>query len=187
MHVDSATAAVRAQQVMRLRRAVLQLPAKPSVPPRLPFHKNRFLPTPSKSTLPQLLIPLHFKSFRSNTYKKPRGKALADNPNVLQLVTTRSRRLRTRRNPHKPNPLMRLLHNSRTPRGWGLSPLCVLRALRVKNHLPTSPCLSRFTQTDPHTSSLSLFTTHHPLPTLSHAFHGKIYPFKSRSHQCLKP
>src|SRR5271155_2212791 len=58
---------------MRLRRAVLQTPAKPSVPLRLPFHKNGSLPTSSQSTLPQLLISLHFNSFRTNVYKKPGG------------------------------------------------------------------------------------------------------------------
>jgi hypothetical protein len=57
--------------VMRLRRAALKIPAKSSVPPRSPLYKLRPLPTPSESTLPQLLIPLHFKSFISNTYKKP--------------------------------------------------------------------------------------------------------------------
>jgi len=55
---------------MRLRRAVLKIPAKSSVPPRSLLYKLRPLPTPSESTLPQLLIPLHFKSFISNTYEK---------------------------------------------------------------------------------------------------------------------
>ena len=56
---------------MRLRRAVPKIPAKSSVPPRLPLHKNRSLRTRSESTLPQPLIPPHFKSFISNVYKKP--------------------------------------------------------------------------------------------------------------------
>src|SRR5579863_9097099 len=60
-------------QVMRLRRAVLKIPAKSSVPPRSPLYKLRHLLTTSESTLPQVLIPLHFKSFISNTYKKPGG------------------------------------------------------------------------------------------------------------------
>jgi hypothetical protein len=55
---------------MRLRRAVLKIPPKSSVPPRSPLYKLRHLLTPSESTLPQLLIPLHFKSFISNAYKK---------------------------------------------------------------------------------------------------------------------
>ena len=104
--------------IMRLRRAVLQIPAKSSVPLRLPFHKNRSLLTPSQSTLPQLLIPLHFNSFRSNAYKKPRGRGQgrgpAANPKFFQLVTRHAPRLRTRRNPRNPNPLICLLHNSRT-------------------------------------------------------------------------
>jgi hypothetical protein len=57
-------------QVMRLRRAALKIPAKSSVPPRSPLYKLRPLPTPSESTLPQVLIPLHFNSPRINTYKK---------------------------------------------------------------------------------------------------------------------
>ncbi len=65
---------------MRLRRAVLQTLAKPSVPPRLPFHKNDPPLTPSESTLPQLLIPRHFNSCISNTYKKPRGGAPPETP-----------------------------------------------------------------------------------------------------------
>lgn len=56
---------------MRLRRAVLQIPPKSSVPPGLPVYKIRPALTHSESTLPQLLIPLHFNSPRINTYKKP--------------------------------------------------------------------------------------------------------------------
>jgi hypothetical protein len=63
----------RPLQAMRLRRAVLQIPAKSSVSHRLPLHNSRPRLTHSESTLPQLLIPLHFNSFRSNTYKKPGG------------------------------------------------------------------------------------------------------------------
>ena len=63
---------------MRPRRAVLQTPPKSSVPPRLLFYKNSLLLTHSKSTLIQLLIPLHFNSPRINTYKKPgRGSLLS--------------------------------------------------------------------------------------------------------------
>jgi hypothetical protein len=167
---------------MRLRRAVPQIPAKSSVPPRLPLHKNPSRLTPSQSTLPRLLIPLRFKSCISNTYKKPRGRGPAANPKVCQLVNQRAARLHTRRNPRNPSAFIELLHNLRTPRGWGLSLLCALCALCVKNHLPTSPYLGRFTQADPHTSSLSRFTTHHPLVTRSSSFQGKIYPSKSRSH-----
>jgi len=106
---------VSAPQVMPHRRAVLQIPAKSSAPPRLPFHKNRSLLTPSQSTLSQLLIPLHFNSFRNNVYKKPGGRGPAANPKVGQLVTRHAARLRTRRNSRNPNPLICLLHNSRTP------------------------------------------------------------------------
>src|SRR5208283_2617129 len=60
-------------QVMRLRRAVPKIPAKSSHPAALPFYKSRPLRTPSESTLLQLLIPPHFKSFISNVYKNPGG------------------------------------------------------------------------------------------------------------------
>src|SRR5579863_2426499 len=74
-------------QVMRLRRAVLQIPPKPSVPPGLPLYKSRHSLTPSESTLTQVLIPLHFISFISNTYKKPGGGTPSSSPKVWQLVT----------------------------------------------------------------------------------------------------
>jgi hypothetical protein len=61
----------RAPQLMRLRRAVLQIPRKSSVPPGLLLYKSHPLLTSSKSTLLQVLIPLHFNSPRINTYKKP--------------------------------------------------------------------------------------------------------------------
>ena len=58
---------------MRPRHAVLQIPPKSSVPRRLLLYKNSHPLTPSESTLPQVLISLHFNSFISNTYKKPGG------------------------------------------------------------------------------------------------------------------
>ena len=61
----------RAPQLMRLRRAVLQIPRKSSVPPGLLLYKSHPLLTSLKSTLLQVLIPLHFNSPRINTYKKP--------------------------------------------------------------------------------------------------------------------
>jgi hypothetical protein len=55
----------------------LKTPPKSSVPPSLPIRNRRNLSTRSESTLPQLLIPLHFKPFRCNVYKKPgRGSHL---------------------------------------------------------------------------------------------------------------
>jgi|SRR5271167_471562 len=57
-------------QIMRYRRAVLQNPSKSSVLPRLPLHKSRPLLTPSKSTLPQVLIPVHFNSPRIKSLQK---------------------------------------------------------------------------------------------------------------------
>ena len=70
-------------QVMRLRRAALKIPAESSVPPRSPLYKLRPLPTPSESTLPQVLIPLHFKSFISNTYKKTGRGSLRPAPKFV--------------------------------------------------------------------------------------------------------
>jgi len=63
-------------QVMRICRAVPKIPAKSSHPAALPLHKNRALRTHLESTLPQLLIPLHFKSFIGNAYRKLQGEAL---------------------------------------------------------------------------------------------------------------
>src|SRR5579863_7716605 len=85
--VSSGTRLSACPQVMRLRRAVLQIPPKPPVPPRLPFYKNRYSLTRPESTLPQVLIPLHFISFISNTYKKPGGGTPSSSPKVWQLVT----------------------------------------------------------------------------------------------------
>src|ERR1700686_5409583 len=67
---------------MRLRCSVLQISPKPAVPPRLPLYKSRHsLPRP-ESTLLQVLIPLHFNSFISNTYKKPGGGPHSEASNV---------------------------------------------------------------------------------------------------------
>jgi|HubBroStandDraft_6_1064221.scaffolds.fasta_scaffold67057_2 hypothetical protein len=166
---------------MRLRRAVLQIPSKSSVPPRLPLHKSRSLPTPSQSTLPQLLIPLRFNSFSCNVYKKTRGRRPAADPRVRKLVTRQAPLLRTRRNPRNPSPFMELLHNLRTPRGWGLSLLYVLCALCVKNPIPTHPDLNSPTQTDPRTSSLSLFTIHYSLLTSHYSLPSLLHYFFTSS------
>ncbi len=82
---------------MRLRRAVPKFPAKSSAPPRLPLRKNRSLRTRSESTLPQLLIPLHFKSFISNVYKKPGGGVSRSRSEVLKLVTPKLLSFRAQR------------------------------------------------------------------------------------------
>jgi hypothetical protein len=105
---------------MRLRRAIPKNPAKSSVRLGLPLNKNRSLPTHSESTLAQLLIPLHFNSRISNTYKKPGEGAPRPSSKVLQLVTTRSPVLRTHSNARNPNPLYALLPTFCTPRGGGM-------------------------------------------------------------------
>ena len=134
---------------MRLRRAVPKFPAKSSAPPRLPLRKNRSLRTRSESTLPQLLIPLHFKSFISNVYKKPgegcpvpgpkfcnssppsychseRSEESAFSSFRLYYLTSLPRYITpspapvyTQECPQVQSP-HGLLHNSRTPRGWGV-------------------------------------------------------------------
>src|SRR5208282_6590885 len=103
--VRSGTGLVCAQQVMRPRRAVLQTPPKSSVPPGLLLHKNRTPRTPSESTLPQLLISLHFKSFISNAYKKPGGRCPASSPRVWQLVTPSTSRICSRTMACNSNPV----------------------------------------------------------------------------------
>ena len=186
---------------MRLRRAVLQIPVKSSVSRELPFYKDRSLLDPSQSTLPQLLIPLHFNSFRSNTYRKPWGEGPAANPKVCQLVIRRAQLLRMHSNSRNSSAFIELLTTLNIPRGgWGtsfpprrylslsalylpISPLPrALGGLCVEIPIPTRLDLLRYTQADPRASSLSLFTTHYPLLTLSPSFHGKIYPPLSRSH-----
>ena len=119
-------------QVMRLRRAVLKITAKPSVPSTLPLYKSRPLLTRSESTLPQLLIPLHFNSFISNTYRKPQGGGPIRKPKVWQLVTPRSPLLCPHTNMRNPIRVMRLLHNSRTPRVG-------VRTSHLTMHLPFPP------------------------------------------------
>lgn len=106
-------------KLMRLRRAVPEIPAKISAPPGLPLNTNRSLPTRSESILPQPLIPLHFISFRYNVYKKPGEGTSRPSPKVLQLATTRLPVLRTHTNTRRPNPLYALIHNSLDARGVG--------------------------------------------------------------------
>ncbi len=105
---------------MRLHCAVLEIPAKSSVPPGSPLNKLRPLLTRSESTLPPPLIPLHFISFRCNAYRKLGEGSAHPSHKGLQLVTSHSLFLRTRTNIRNPNPLIHLLHNSRTPPGWGV-------------------------------------------------------------------
>jgi hypothetical protein len=155
---------------MRLSRAVPKIPTKSSVPPRLPFHNNQFLLIPSQSTLPQLLIPLHFNSFRSSVYKKSEGWDPTAKRRVCQLVTHNSPRLRTRRNPRNPSAFIELLHNLRTPGGGGGLIACSGTANLGCPHSKLHRLLS--------------YTIHysHPLLTRCSSFQGKIYPNKSRSH-----
>ena len=106
-------------KAVRLHCAVLKTPAKSSVPPGLPLNKKRSLRTHSVSTLPQLLISLHFISFSCNVYKKPGEGTPYPRPKILQLVTTCLPLLCPHTNSRNPIPLNHLLHNSRAPRGVG--------------------------------------------------------------------
>jgi hypothetical protein len=204
LSVDPGTAFICAPPVMRVRCAVLQIPAKSSVPLRLPFHKNCSPLNPSQSTLPQLLIPLHFNSFRSNTYNNPGEVAPPLTSNDFQLVTTCIPPSWSHGNARNSSAFLELLTTLITPRwvGYALptsSPLihqppfisrsllfsvalCVLCALCVEIPIPTRLDLCRYAQAGRKASSLSLFTTHHPLLTPSSSFQGKIYPPSSRSH-----
>jgi|HubBroStandDraft_6_1064221.scaffolds.fasta_scaffold29464_5 hypothetical protein len=156
--------------VMRLRRAALKIPAKSSVPPRSPLYKLRPLPTPSESTLPQLLIPLHFKSFISNTYEKTgRGPPRPDPKFVNSSLPPRHPSARAtaparHRSPKLviPRESRDLLfysgsretdHGSRTTRVL-CAPLCTLRL-----------CVILFRFSLPCTNRLAIFTTHHSLFT----------------------
>jgi hypothetical protein len=80
---------------MRLRRAVPQIPPRSFVPRGLRLCKSRLFLTRSESTLPQVLIPLHFNSRRINVYKKPVEGVPPLYPKVLQLVNrhTKSSRI----------------------------------------------------------------------------------------------
>src|ERR1700688_2411666 len=97
---------------------VLQIPPKPPVPPGLPLYKSRHSLTRPESTLPQVLIPLHFISFISNTYKKPGGGDPSSSPKVWQLVTPRRALHGPHRKARNPNPLYALFTTLSTPRGW---------------------------------------------------------------------
>jgi hypothetical protein len=114
-------------QAMRLRRAVPKIPLKSSAPSRLPLHKSHIFPSHSESTLPQMLIPLHFNSRRFRVYKKTGEGVPPLHPKVLQLVTPATPSSRTHTNAYlpraaakgKPNHLYRLLHGSLDIRGVG--------------------------------------------------------------------
>src|ERR1700690_3752084 len=77
---------------MRLRCAVPKIPAKSSVPSRSPIRNRRYLPTHSESTLPQVLIPLNFNSFRRNGYAKLGGRTLQPAPKFCNSLPSAPRR-----------------------------------------------------------------------------------------------
>ena len=134
-------------QVMRLRRAVLQIPPKFSVPRRLLFHKSRPPLTHLQLTLLQVLIPLHFNSSRINTYAKPGGGCPSTNPKVLQLVTPRTSPQQIIEKPATSNPVSANLDAAsgisplfatltENTGGWGVpsrvAPLFLCQALRFR-------------------------------------------------------
>jgi hypothetical protein len=117
------------------------------------------------------------------------GRGPAANPKFFQLVTRHAPRLRTRRNPRNPNPLICLLHNSRTAGvvvpGQGYRRTPRRRLLPIQSHFISRSLLfsvpsvisrlkshstqSRFsphTQTEPPPPP----TAHYSLPSLLHYF-----------------
>jgi hypothetical protein len=178
---------------MRLRRAVLQISAKSSVPPRLPLHKSRSLPSPSQSTLPQLLIPRHFNSFSSNVYKKPRGRRPSADPGVCKLVIRHAPHLRAHTNTRNPNPLIHLLHGSLDTPGGGVSPFSAtsaISALRSPSHSAATSARTR----KPSPAPLPLLTTYCSLitPIFTSLLLYLVPLLKSvppilQEPQCLKP
>src|ERR1700722_16909330 len=130
---------------MRLRRAVLQIPPKPPVPPGLPLYKSRHSLTRAESTLLQLLIPLHFISFISNTYKKPGGGSPLRAPKFgNSLPPVRHFRAHTA-TPATPFPSMLYFTTLWIPRGWGSTAGTTLpnrRKLSALSFSGSSPFLS---------------------------------------------
>jgi hypothetical protein len=156
---------------MRLRRAVPKIHPKSSVSPTLPFHKSRSPRTRSESTLPQLLIPLDFKSFRSNIYKKWGEGVPPPSPKVLQLVTPQSPVLHTHSNARNSFQFMGLLHGSLDTRGGGYP-------LRKRATLST-PCLSHVANGSPSVVSV-LF-----LPPITRR--QSLHPPRSSCSQGCRP
>jgi hypothetical protein len=108
-------------QAMRLRCAVLKIPAKSSVPSGLPLNKKRSLRTHSESTLPQLLISPHFNSFRCNAYKKTgRGRAVQD-PKFCNSSLAASCSCAHARIPVTLIPSVLYIIARGYPGGWGIS------------------------------------------------------------------
>ena len=76
---------------MVVRPVVLQDPPKYPFPLQLPFNNSSRSISPLESALTQVLILRHLKSFRINTYTKPRGRAPLEAPkfvNSLRPPTT---------------------------------------------------------------------------------------------------
>jgi hypothetical protein len=137
-------------QNMRLRCAVPKIPAKSSVPPRSPIRNRRYLPTHSDSTLPQVLIRLHFNSFIRNACTKPAGGP----PNPPQSFATRHPPHRAVI-PHAARILW--VHSART-RSWQRAHINIIpRGLRVL-------CFHTLTHSFAHRKTLSpMFSAHSTL------------------------
>jgi hypothetical protein len=99
-------------QVMALRHAAPKTSSRSPAPPRSPIDKQRLLPSPSESTLPQLLIPRDFNSCISNVYKKPQGGGAASSPKFVNSLPPLSAPVAHTRMAHNLNPLYVLLHGS---------------------------------------------------------------------------
>lgn len=82
---------------MRLRRAILEIPPKSSVPPELPVYEVRSARAHSESALPQVLMPLQFNSPRISVYRKPVRGSPRKSPKVFKLIATRTSPCRSHR------------------------------------------------------------------------------------------
>ena len=120
-----------------------------------PSHQTtKFPPTPSNhstSTSHVRMIKLQYCTLTVITilatilYDSPPFHSPAFLPFTTQSPPLNHLSPRTRRKSRKPFPLRRLLHNSRTPRGWGspalLCDLCARRLLRPGRGVKTNPRL----------------------------------------------
>src|SRR5208282_3880854 len=164
---------------MRLRRAVPKTPPRSSVPPTLPLHNCRPLRTPSESTLPQLLIPPHFNSFRRNVYTKQGGGTPSDPP---QSFATR----------HYPPlaPCTATVHTNIIPWALRLPLFSYSYALFCTVQSVNSFPLNRFHTLCPkHPGGGTRLNRKYPLlfRPLGCRLPSATMPSASRSHSCLRP
>ena len=106
---------------MRLRLAVVQTPRTSTARPGLLLNNCSLRLTHAESTLPQLLIPLHFNSSRCITYKKPVGGAPRRTPNIYNSLPPLHHRSGHAGTPATPIPSSTCAHFASPPGG---TPVC---------------------------------------------------------------